>query len=274
MGYAGQVSFGHNAFAAISGYTSAVLTANHGWEPLPAAGLGLFGALACALIVGYPTLAAARPLPRDGDARDRADRLRGRRAVAVGDARLHGHLGDSAARHRPLHRHVGSRDPGVADGVRAHRRARRRRHPPLAARPRLRRHRGQRGCGARARHRRRALQADRVPDLGVLRGGRRIAVRARGRLRQPGSLRPAHGRARLHDALRRRHRHDRGRGARRAGHRAAARNGAALQRIPGPRLWRGADPDPDLCAGRPRVALALVVARRRRAHDPPAPRLP
>jgi branched-chain amino acid transport system permease protein len=56
MGYAGQVSFGHNAFAAISGYTSAVLTANHGWEPLPAAGLGLIGALTCALIVGYPTL--------------------------------------------------------------------------------------------------------------------------------------------------------------------------------------------------------------------------
>jgi branched-chain amino acid transport system permease protein len=56
MGYAGQVSFGHNAFAAISGYTSAVLTANHGWEPLPAAALGLSGALACALIVGYPTL--------------------------------------------------------------------------------------------------------------------------------------------------------------------------------------------------------------------------
>jgi branched-chain amino acid transport system permease protein len=56
MGYAGQVSFGHNAFAAISGYTSAVLTANHGWEPLAAAALGLSGALACALIVGYPTL--------------------------------------------------------------------------------------------------------------------------------------------------------------------------------------------------------------------------
>ncbi len=56
MGYAGQVSFGHNAFAAISGYTSAVLTAKHGWEPLAAAGLGLCGALACALIVGYPTL--------------------------------------------------------------------------------------------------------------------------------------------------------------------------------------------------------------------------
>jgi len=56
MGYAGQVSFGHNAFAAISGYTSAVLTANHGWEPLPAAALGVAGALTCALIVGYPTL--------------------------------------------------------------------------------------------------------------------------------------------------------------------------------------------------------------------------
>jgi branched-chain amino acid transport system permease protein len=56
MGYAGQVSFGHNAFAAISGYTSAVLTANHGWEPLPAAALGLAGALAGALVVGYPTL--------------------------------------------------------------------------------------------------------------------------------------------------------------------------------------------------------------------------
>ncbi|HZP77806.1 MAG TPA: branched-chain amino acid ABC transporter permease [Pseudolabrys sp.] len=56
MGYAGQVSFGHSAFAAISGYTSAVLTANYGWEPLSAAVLGLSAALLCALIVGYPTL--------------------------------------------------------------------------------------------------------------------------------------------------------------------------------------------------------------------------
>lgn len=56
MGYAGQVSFGHSAFAAVSGYTSAVLTANYGWEPLPAAALGLAGVLACALIIGYPTL--------------------------------------------------------------------------------------------------------------------------------------------------------------------------------------------------------------------------
>ena len=56
MGFAGQVSFGHNAFAAISGYTSAVLTATHGWGPLPAAAVGILGALICALIVGYPTL--------------------------------------------------------------------------------------------------------------------------------------------------------------------------------------------------------------------------
>src|SRR5436190_2433346 len=56
MGFAGQVSFGHNAFAAIGGYASAVLTATYGWEPLPAASVGILGALLCALIVGYPTL--------------------------------------------------------------------------------------------------------------------------------------------------------------------------------------------------------------------------
>ncbi len=56
MGFTGQVSFGHSAFAAISGYTSAVLTATYGWEPLPAAALGLVGALVCALIIGYPVL--------------------------------------------------------------------------------------------------------------------------------------------------------------------------------------------------------------------------
>lgn len=56
MGFTGQVSFGHNAFAAISGYTSAVLTATYGWEPLPAGLVGLVGALTCALVVGYPVL--------------------------------------------------------------------------------------------------------------------------------------------------------------------------------------------------------------------------
>jgi len=56
MGFTGQVSFGHNAFAAIGGYSSAVLTTTYGWEPLPACLLGLVGALACALVVGYPVL--------------------------------------------------------------------------------------------------------------------------------------------------------------------------------------------------------------------------
>ncbi len=56
MGFSGQVSFGHNAFAAIGGYTSAVLTATYGWEPLPAALVGLIEALALAFIIGYPVL--------------------------------------------------------------------------------------------------------------------------------------------------------------------------------------------------------------------------
>jgi branched-chain amino acid transport system permease protein len=56
MGYAGQVSFGHNAFAAVSGYASAVLTTTYGWAPLPAAAVGLAGVLICAAVIGYPTL--------------------------------------------------------------------------------------------------------------------------------------------------------------------------------------------------------------------------
>jgi branched-chain amino acid transport system permease protein len=56
MGYTGQVSFGQNAFAAISGYASAILTATYGWGPLPALAVGLAGALAVALLVGYPAL--------------------------------------------------------------------------------------------------------------------------------------------------------------------------------------------------------------------------
>lgn len=56
MGYAGQVSFGQNAFAAISGYTSAVLTTTYGMEPLVGMAIGISGALAFALLIGYPTL--------------------------------------------------------------------------------------------------------------------------------------------------------------------------------------------------------------------------
>jgi branched-chain amino acid transport system permease protein len=56
MGFAGQVSFGHNAFAALSGYTSAVLTASYYWEPIAAFVVGLGLVLLVALVVGWPTL--------------------------------------------------------------------------------------------------------------------------------------------------------------------------------------------------------------------------
>src|SRR5262245_45564508 len=56
MGYAGQVTFGHNAFAALSGYGSAVLTATYGWQPPGAFAAGIALALTAALLIGYPTL--------------------------------------------------------------------------------------------------------------------------------------------------------------------------------------------------------------------------
>jgi len=56
MGYAGQVTFGHNAFAALGGYGSAVLTSAYGWPPIVAFAAGMALALAVALLVGYPTL--------------------------------------------------------------------------------------------------------------------------------------------------------------------------------------------------------------------------
>ena len=45
MGYAGQASFGQNAFAAIGGYTSAVLTTTYSISPLPALALGVAGTI-------------------------------------------------------------------------------------------------------------------------------------------------------------------------------------------------------------------------------------
>jgi branched-chain amino acid transport system permease protein len=56
MGYAGQASFGQNAFAAIGGYTSAVLTTAFDIAPVPALALGVAGAAACAVLIGYPAL--------------------------------------------------------------------------------------------------------------------------------------------------------------------------------------------------------------------------
>ncbi|SEG31148.1 branched-chain amino acid ABC transporter permease [Bosea lathyri] len=56
MGFAAQVSFGQNAFAAIGGYVSAVLTATYGWGPLPAMVLGMSAAVAAAAVIGFPAL--------------------------------------------------------------------------------------------------------------------------------------------------------------------------------------------------------------------------
>jgi branched-chain amino acid transport system permease protein len=56
MGYAGQASFGQNAFAAIGGYTSAVLTTAYSFAPIPALAAGVAGAIVCAVLIGYPTL--------------------------------------------------------------------------------------------------------------------------------------------------------------------------------------------------------------------------
>jgi branched-chain amino acid transport system permease protein len=56
MGYAGQASFGQNAFAAIGGYTSAVLTTAYNVAPVPALFVGVIAAVLCAVLIGYPTL--------------------------------------------------------------------------------------------------------------------------------------------------------------------------------------------------------------------------
>jgi branched-chain amino acid transport system permease protein len=56
MGYTGQVSFGQNAFAALGGYTSAILTTAQGWEPVVAlAGAAVMAAL-IACLIGWPIL--------------------------------------------------------------------------------------------------------------------------------------------------------------------------------------------------------------------------
>jgi branched-chain amino acid transport system permease protein len=55
-GYTGQISIGHGAFMAFGGYTTAILTHDHGWgdlETLPIAALVGFGA---GVVVGVPAL--------------------------------------------------------------------------------------------------------------------------------------------------------------------------------------------------------------------------
>lgn len=56
MGYTGQVSFGQNAFAAIGGYASAILTTAYNWPVFAAMPVGILAAGVLALAIGYPTL--------------------------------------------------------------------------------------------------------------------------------------------------------------------------------------------------------------------------
>ena len=56
MGQTGQVSFGHNAFAALGGYATAILTTAHNWPPLAALAFSIVISVIAALIVGVRTL--------------------------------------------------------------------------------------------------------------------------------------------------------------------------------------------------------------------------
>ena len=207
MGFAGQVSFGHNAFAALSGYASAVLTATYCWEPIAAFAVGLGLALLVALVVGWPTL-----------------RLKGHylamATLAIGlivyeiavqwQSVTQGYMGISGIAPLGIAGYEIVSDRGKLFAlvvIVALSTFRRRAAARIALRAGARRDRRQRGRGPRARHRCRALQARRVPDLRRLCGARGLAVRACGRVRQPRGVRAAHGRAGLHHALCRRHRH-------------------------------------------------------------------
>jgi len=56
MGLAGQFSLGHAAFFLVSGYTAAILTADHGWSPLAALVVGVAASAVIGLVVGWLTL--------------------------------------------------------------------------------------------------------------------------------------------------------------------------------------------------------------------------
>ena len=252
MGYAGQVSFGQNAFAAIGGYGSAVLTVSYAWEPVAAFLVSALAAALSALLIGVATL-----------------RLRGHylamATLAVGlisyevsvqwESVTQGYNGISGI--PPFS--IGALEAGtdrqqfavlcvaVAGSLFAMHRLRRSRFGRGAAR-----HRRQRGGGGGPRCERGAAQAGRVRGVGRVRVGRRFDAGAFCRLRQPGDVRPAHGRARLHHAVCRRNRNRIRAADRRRGDQPAARDDPPAEGLPGFGLWRGVDRDPDPRAQRPR----------------------
>jgi branched-chain amino acid transport system permease protein len=56
VGYAGKISFGHNAFMAMGAYGSGILTVNYGWSPLAAMVAGIVGTGLVAFVIGAPIL--------------------------------------------------------------------------------------------------------------------------------------------------------------------------------------------------------------------------
>ena len=56
MGQTGQISFGHNAFAAFGCYGSAILTTAYSWPPLLALAVSALFASIAATLIGLPTL--------------------------------------------------------------------------------------------------------------------------------------------------------------------------------------------------------------------------
>jgi branched-chain amino acid transport system permease protein len=56
VGYAGKISFGHNAFMAMGAYASGILTVNYDWSPLAAMIVGAIGTGLIAFVIGAPIL--------------------------------------------------------------------------------------------------------------------------------------------------------------------------------------------------------------------------
>ena len=56
MGYAGQISLGHAGFFAIGGYSSAILTKSHGWDPVSAMLFGIGLSTLAGFLIGIPAL--------------------------------------------------------------------------------------------------------------------------------------------------------------------------------------------------------------------------
>ena len=55
-GYTGQISIGHGAFMALGGYTTAILTHDHGWNDIATLPIALIVGFVAGVIVGVPAL--------------------------------------------------------------------------------------------------------------------------------------------------------------------------------------------------------------------------